>query len=116
MKDTKKHNAIPFRGLTNLVDNISGKRISKIDTEDAGLGEAIPFQLLGLVRQREIKLAMLLESINPTKGGVLLIETCVTAKTTAAQDSYIVRRGKVSPTYRSWFVLICSKNTEEDNL
>ena len=85
-KESKERIAHPFRSLTELVDYISGKRISPIDTEDAGLGEAIPFPFLALVGQKEMKLALLLGLINPALGGILLIGPRGTAKTTAVRS------------------------------
>jgi len=83
---TKERIAHPFRNLNELVDYISGKRISPIDTEDAGLGEAVPFPFLALVGQKEMKLALLLGLINPAIGGILLIGPRGTAKTTAVRS------------------------------
>jgi len=83
---SKERIAHPFRNLNELVDYISGKRISPIDSEDAGLGEAVPFPFLALVGQKEMKLALLLGLINPAIGGILLIGPRGTAKTTAVRS------------------------------
>ena len=83
---SKERIAHPFRNLNELVDYISGKRISPIDTEDAGLGEAVPFPFLALVGQKEMKLALLLGLVNPAIGGILLIGPRGTAKTTAVRS------------------------------
>lgn len=86
IEGSKERIAHPFRNLNELVDYISGKRISPIESEDAGLGEAIPFPFLALVAQREMKLALLLGMINPAIGGILLIGPRGTAKTTAVRS------------------------------
>jgi magnesium chelatase subunit I len=85
-KVSKERIAHPFRSLNELVDYISGKRLSPIDTEDAGLGEAVPFPFLALVGQKEMKLALLLGLINPSIGGILLVGPRGTAKTTAVRS------------------------------
>lgn len=83
---SKERIAHPFRNLNELVDYISGKKISPIETGDAGLSEAIPFPFLALVGQKEMKLALLLGLINPAIGGILLIGPRGTAKTTAVRS------------------------------
>jgi magnesium chelatase subunit I len=85
-KVSKERIAHPFRSLNELVDYISGKRLSPFDTEDAGLGEAVPFPFLALVGQKEMKLALLLGLINPSIGGILLVGPRGTAKTTAVRS------------------------------
>jgi len=85
-KVSKERIAHPFRNLNELVDYISGKRITPVDSEDAGFGESIPFPFLALVAQKEMKLALLLGLINPGIGGILLIGPRGTAKTTAVRS------------------------------
>lgn len=85
-QDSKERIAHPFRSLSELVNYISGKSLSPVDTEDAGLGEALPFPFLALVGQKEMKLALLLGLINPSIGGILLIGPRGTAKTTAVRS------------------------------
>lgn len=83
---SKERIAHPFRSLNELVDYISGKKLSPIETEDAGLSEGVPFPFLALVGQKEMKLALLLGLINPSVGGILLIGPRGTAKTTAVRS------------------------------
>jgi magnesium chelatase subunit I len=85
-QDPKDRIAHPFRSLNELVDHISGKRISPVDQVDAGYHEAVPFPFLALVGQKEMKLALLLGMINPSIGGILLIGPRGTAKTTAVRS------------------------------
>jgi len=75
-----------FRNLKELVEYISGKPLGATVAEDAGLSEAIPFPFLGIVGQKEMKLALLLGLINPAVGGILLIGPRGTAKTTAVRS------------------------------
>ena len=51
-----------------------------------GLADGEPFPFLALIGQREMKLALLLSIINPAIGGVLLIGSRGTAKTTAVRS------------------------------
>jgi len=52
---------------------------------DLGVAELEPFPFLAIVGQEEMKLALVLSVINPHVGGVLLIGSRGTAKTTAAR-------------------------------
>jgi magnesium chelatase subunit I len=73
--------------LKELINLVSGRSIyDSYPKEDAGLAEAAPFPFLGLVGQKEMKLALLLAVINPAMGGVLLIGPRGTGKTTAARS------------------------------
>ncbi|MRR32588.1 magnesium chelatase, partial [bacterium] len=49
------------------------------------MAEALPFPFLALVGQYEMKLALLLNLINPAIGGVLLLGPRGTGKTTAVR-------------------------------
>lgn len=75
-----------FRTLQELLDYVSGKHLPPIPPEESLLAEKIPFPFLAIVGQREMKLALLLGVINPNIGGILLIGTRGTAKTTAVRS------------------------------
>jgi magnesium chelatase subunit I len=76
----------PIRSLKELLDMASGVTASKSDVqEDLGFAEILPFPFLGVVGQKEMKLALLLALINPAIGGVLLIGPRGTGKTTAVR-------------------------------
>jgi len=53
---------------------------------DLGLADGEPFPFLAIIGQEEMKLALLLSVINPRIGGVLLIGSRGTAKTTAVRS------------------------------
>ncbi len=61
------------------------KRVLEARASDRGLAEAPHFPLLALVGQTEMKLALVLNLINPLIGGVLLIGPRGTGKTTAVR-------------------------------
>jgi magnesium chelatase subunit I len=61
------------------------KRVLAAPRPDRGLAEAPPFPLLALVGQTELKLALVLNLINPLIGGVLLIGPRGTGKTTSVR-------------------------------
>jgi magnesium chelatase subunit I len=72
--------------ITELLERTSAKRFLEAPSpEDMGLAEHLPFPFLGIVGQPEMKLAMLLNLINPAIGGVLLIGPRGTGKTTAVR-------------------------------
>jgi magnesium chelatase subunit I len=75
-----------FRSLRELIDYVSGKSLRELPQEDSGLAEPLPFPFLGIVGQREMKLALLLGLVNPNLGGILLIGPRGTAKTTAVRS------------------------------
>jgi magnesium chelatase subunit I len=73
-----------FRSLKDLIEHVSGKRWGESQVQqDSGLVEALPFPFLAMVGQVEMKYALLLALINPAIGGVLLIGSRGTGKTTA---------------------------------
>ncbi|RME87024.1 MAG: magnesium chelatase [Anaerolineae bacterium] len=76
----------PFRSLRELIDYVSGKTLPPLPAEEATPAEVLPFPFLAIVGQREMKLALLLNLINPHVGGVLLIGPRGTAKTTAVRS------------------------------
>lgn len=71
------------RSLRELLDNASGKSLGRLQKEDSGFAEILPFPFLAIVGQLEMKLALLITLINPAVGGVLLIGPRGTGKTTA---------------------------------
>ncbi len=75
----------PFRTLQELLDHVSGKNLPPLTPEESLLADRTPFPFLSIVGQREMKLALLLGVINPHIGGILLIGTRGTAKTTAVR-------------------------------
>lgn len=85
-EESNNSEAVPVRSLRELIDKVTGKSFqSALPQEDAGIAEIVPFPLLAIVGQREMKLALLLSLINPAMGGVLLIGPRGTGKTTAVR-------------------------------
>jgi magnesium chelatase subunit I len=84
--ESKDRVAHPFRSLRELVDHVAGKTLPPPTPEDGRITEPLPFPFLGIVGQREMKLALLLGLINPDIGGILLIGPRGTAKTTAVRS------------------------------
>lgn len=74
------------RLLELLKGHSTAAQILEQPDTDLGLAELEPFPFLGIVGQEEMKLALLLAVINPLVGGVLLIGSRGTAKTTAARS------------------------------
>ena len=85
-QEPKERLAHPFRTLRQLVEHVSGKSLTTVSAEEAGLAEALPFPFLAIVGQQEMKLALLLGLINSKVGGILLIGPRGTAKTTAVRS------------------------------
>jgi magnesium chelatase subunit I len=84
--EPKERVAHPFRTLRELLDFVSGKSLPMADPEEGLRTEALPFPLLAIVGQKEMKLALLLGLINPSIGGILLVGPRGTAKTTAVRS------------------------------
>ncbi len=77
----------PFRSLKELIDKVSRKELWTLsELEDSGIEDITPFPFLALVGQTELKLALLLNLVNPAIGGVLLIGPRGTGKTTAVRS------------------------------
>lgn len=76
--------------LQDLIDAATGKNIpitSLLSEADlSAQADFVPFPFLGIVGQREMKLALLLSLINPALGGVLLLGPRGTGKTTAVRS------------------------------
>lgn len=73
--------------LLNLLQGQSAaRRILQAPGVDLGLFEQEPFPFLAIVGQAEMKLALVIAVINPNVGGVLLIGSRGTAKTTAVRS------------------------------
>jgi magnesium chelatase subunit I len=81
------HQEKRIRTLQELIDLASGRGVKPMAREpDAGILERLPFPFMALVGQREMKLALLLATINPAVGGVLLLGPRGTGKTTAVRS------------------------------
>jgi magnesium chelatase subunit I len=75
------------QSLRELIDLVTGRAfVGKIEQEDAGLAEVLPFPFLGLVGQVEMKLALMIAVINPLVSGVLLVGPRGTGKTTIVRS------------------------------
>ncbi|MEM9776295.1 MAG: ATP-binding protein [Chloroflexota bacterium] len=73
--------------LIKILRNASpARKILDQGGRDLGVADGEPFPFLALIGQREMKLALLLSVINPEIGGVLLIGSRGTAKTTAVRS------------------------------
>ena len=78
---------VGVRSLRELLERASHRAIdTQTVSEDPGISESNPFPFLGIVGQADMKLALLLNLINPVIGGVLLVGPRGTAKTTAARS------------------------------
>lgn len=75
----------PFKTLQELLDYVSGRNLPPLPPEESLLADKLPFPFLAIVGQKEMKLALLLGVINPQVGGILLIGTRGTAKSTAVR-------------------------------
>ena len=79
--------AEPTSRLLNLLrDKSTAQKVLGAPALDLGLAELEPFPFLAIVGQDEMKLALILAIINPLIGGVLLIGSRGTAKTTAVRS------------------------------
>lgn len=74
------------RLLQILREQSPAQRVINAPDVDMGLKESEPFPFLAIIGQQEMKLALLLAVINPRVGGVLLIGSRGTAKTTAVRS------------------------------
>ncbi len=84
---TQTEEPVPIQSLRELIDLVTGRQFqSQLSQEDAGLAEVLPFPFLGLVGQMEMKLALLIATINPLVSGVLLLGPRGTGKTTIVRS------------------------------
>jgi magnesium chelatase subunit I len=74
------------RLLELLRDHSAASQIMQTPEADLGVADVEPFPFLAIVGQEEMKLALMLAVINPFVGGVLLIGSRGTAKTTAVRS------------------------------
>jgi magnesium chelatase subunit I len=75
-----------YSSLKELVDQVTRRDLWHLgDFDDSGLADVLPFPFLALVGQKEMRLALLLNLVNPAVGGVLLIGPRGTGKTTAVR-------------------------------
>jgi magnesium chelatase subunit I len=76
-----------IRSLTHLLEVASSRRfLAHVEPGDRGLAESLPFPFLALMGEAEMKLALLIALINPAVGGVLLLGSRGTGKTTAVRS------------------------------
>lgn len=77
------------RGTSRLLELLRQKSVAhhilKSPPRDIGLAEVEPFPFLAIVGQQEMKLSLILAVINPMVGGVLLMGSRGTAKTSAVR-------------------------------
>ena len=88
------------RLLDLLKDHSIAHQVIQATPPDLGQAHIEPFPFLAIVGQQEMKLALILALINPKVGGVLLIGSRGTAKTTAVQslvDLLPMRKVSVCP-------------------
>ena len=79
---------MPSLTLKQLLDEASGRSLSQIsaDSQPSAISEHIPFPFFAIVGQQEMKLALLLNIVNPAAGGVLLVGPRGTGKTSAVRS------------------------------
>ncbi len=88
------------RLLRLLSDQSPARKVLETPAPDLGLAEVEPFPFLAIVGQQEMKVALLLAIINANIGGVLLIGSRGTGKTTAVRslaDLLPMRRQSLCP-------------------
>jgi magnesium chelatase subunit I len=86
--------------LKILRSESAAQRVLQTTQVDFGLNDVEPFPFLAIVGQKELKLALILAVVNPLVGGVLLIGSRGTAKTTAVRsliDLLPLRRRSLCP-------------------
>lgn len=79
----------PFevKSLKQLLEIATGANFLKdAQLEESTLADRLPFPFLALVGQTDLKLALLLNLVNPSIGGVLLVGPRGTGKTTAVRS------------------------------
>ena len=80
-------NPVPRFTLKELLNIASGRANADLSglRQPSAIAEHIPYPFFALVGQREMKLALLLNLVNPAAGGVLLVGPRGTGKTTAVR-------------------------------
>lgn len=85
-KNKEEPTSSRIHSLRDLIDTVTGRNLSDISSSgESVFSEMWPFPFLALVKQKEMKLGLLLALINPSLGGVLLIGPRGTGKTTAVR-------------------------------
>ena len=74
------------RLLDILLGHSAARKVLRAPDPELGLAEIEPFPFLAIVGQQEMKLALTLAIINPLVGGVLLVGSRGTAKSTAVRS------------------------------
>ncbi len=72
--------------LLRILSQAGARRVLAEPPEDHGLAENLPYPFLAIVKQLEMRIALLLAVINPAVGGVLLIGPRGTGKTTCVRS------------------------------
>jgi magnesium chelatase subunit I len=72
--------------LLRLLNQAGARRVLAEPAQDTGLADAPPYPFLAIVKQNEMRTALILSVINPAIGGVLLIGPRGTGKTTAVRS------------------------------
>ncbi len=72
--------------LLRLLNQAGARRVLAEPAQDFGLADQVPYPFLAIVRQIEMRIALLLSVINPAVGGVLLIGPRGTGKTTCVRS------------------------------
>lgn len=75
-----------IRSIRDLIDQVTGRNLPALEEGDSGFAEQWPFPFLAMVGQKEMKLGLILSLINPYIGGVLLVGSRGTGKTTAVRS------------------------------
>ncbi|GMQ78539.1 MAG: AAA family ATPase [Anaerolineae bacterium] len=91
---------MPSKLLSLLEDHSAAQRVLSEPPKDLGIASIEPFPFLAIMGQQEMKLALILALINPKVGGVLLVGSRGTAKTTAVRslvDLLPLRRHSICP-------------------
>lgn len=72
--------------LLDLLNQAGARAVLKRPRADIGLADQLPFPFLAIVKQTEMRVALMLSVINPSVGGVLLIGPRGTGKTTCVRS------------------------------
>ncbi len=72
--------------LLRILNQVGARQVLAEQPVDHGLAESLPYPFLAIVKQIEMRTALLLAVINPAVGGVLLIGPRGTGKTTCVRS------------------------------